>query len=154
MFVHCSFKKNCGASFLPSNWNVVWPDWWDCLLPRVNMSANGLAPPPKSKLTFPCPVDPVRSYCLRFSASESTSYACDILMNCCCAFSFLLGTTLSGWYFRASWRYFALICSGVALRSTPVDGSDIVFYCFFFFCWICLLRTYQVLCNNRHQWQQ
>src|SRR6185312_1613812 len=72
-------------------------------------NAPGSNPPPKKP--------PPWSYCLRFSGSDSTAYACWISLKRSSAFS--SPWLVSGWYLRASLRYAFLISSAEAFLSTP-----------------------------------
>ena len=72
--------------------------------------------PPGAPPTRPF-VEPKVSYCLRFSASESTSYACCTSLKRSSAF--LSPPFASGWCLRASFRYAFLISSCEAFFGTP-----------------------------------
>src|SRR5581483_358433 len=81
---------------------------------------------PKSNVVGPAPAplrDPNVSYCLRFSGSDSTSYACWISLKRRSA-SASPGLR-SGWYCRTSFRYAFLSSSADAFFATPsVSYSD------------------------------
>ena len=84
------------------------------------MPPKGSNPPksgdhPPSALAWP--FLPYRSYLLRFSGSESTSYASFISLNLASA-SVSPGLT-SGWYLRARFQYAFFISASSASRSTP-----------------------------------
>jgi hypothetical protein len=85
--------------------------------PKLRKMSSNEAPS-KSRVAYPFrPSWPNWSYCLRFTSSESTSYAWEICLNFCSAS--LSPGLRSGWCLSASVRNALRISSGVAVRATP-----------------------------------